>query len=82
MQVGNVSFVNKGSYSDSFGIDVARRDIAAYITQRDGGIPSDYNDVFLSTGASDGIKASPMSVLCWKSVDNDDDVPVPRRSYL
>ena len=46
-----------GSYSDSFGIDVARRDIAAYITQRDGGIPSDYNDVFLSTGASDGIKA-------------------------
>jgi len=51
----SVCFV--GSYSDSFGIDVARRDIASYISQRDGGIPSDYNDVFLSTGASDGIKA-------------------------
>lgn len=45
-----------GSYSDCFGIDVARRDVAAYIAQRDGGIPCDYNDVFLSTGASDGIK--------------------------
>jgi len=52
-----------GSYSDSFGIDVARRDIAEYITQRDGGIPSDYNDVFLSTGASDGIKACPVFVV-------------------
>jgi len=52
-----------GSYSDSVGIDVARRDIAAYITQRDGGIPCDYNDVFLSTGASDGIKARLVSVV-------------------
>ena len=64
-----------GSYSDSFGIDVARRDIAAYITERDGGIPSDYNDVFLSTGASDGIKACPLSVAviiannCQNSLD-------------
>jgi len=23
-----------------------------------------------------------VSGVCWKSVDNDDDVPVPRRSYL
>jgi len=52
-----------GSYSDSFGIEVARQDIAAYITKRDGGIPSDYNDVFLSTGASDGIKARLFSVV-------------------
>ena len=46
-----------GSYSDSAGLEVIRRDIAAYITQRDGGVPCDYLNVFMSTGASDGIKA-------------------------
>ena len=45
-----------GSYSDSMGVEVIRRDIAAYITERDGGIACDPDDVFLSTGASDGIK--------------------------
>lgn len=44
-----------GSYSDSVGIEVIRRDIASYITKRDG-VVSDFNDIFLSTGASDGIK--------------------------
>lgn len=46
-----------GSYSDSVGIEVIRKDIADYITKRDGGIASDYNNIYLSTGASDGIKA-------------------------
>lgn len=46
-----------GSYSDSAGVEVIRRDIAAYITERDGGIPCDFHNVFLSTGASDGIKS-------------------------
>lgn len=45
-----------GSYSDSVGVEVIRRDIAAYISKRDGGIPSNPDDIFLSTGASDGIK--------------------------
>ena len=47
-----------GAYSDSVGVEVIRRDIAKYIEERDGGIPCDYNDVFMSTGASDGIKVS------------------------
>ena len=44
-----------GSYSDSLGVRVIREDIAQYITERDGH-PSDPNDIFLSTGASDSIK--------------------------
>lgn len=44
-----------GSYSDSSGVRVIREDIAQYITERDGH-PSDPNDIFLSTGASDSIK--------------------------
>ncbi|ESO08006.1 hypothetical protein HELRODRAFT_185412 [Helobdella robusta] len=46
-----------GSYSDSIGIDVVRHDVARYISERDGGIPSNPDDIFLSTGASEGIKA-------------------------
>jgi len=45
-----------GSYSDSSGIEVIRRHVADYIARRDGGIASDYTDVFLSNGASYAIK--------------------------
>jgi alanine transaminase len=45
-----------GAYSDSSGVEVIRRDIADYITKRDG-IPADFNNVFMSTGASDAIKS-------------------------
>lgn len=44
-----------GSYTDSMGIEAFRRLVAEYIEKRDG-IPSNYGDVFLSAGASDGIK--------------------------
>ena len=45
-----------GSYSDSTGVEPIRRDVATYITNRDGGVPCDFNNVFMCTGASDGIK--------------------------
>ena len=45
-----------GSYSDSAGVEVIRRHVATYIEQRDDGIASDHNDVFLSNGASAAIK--------------------------
>lgn len=48
-----------GSYSASQGVECIRQDTAAYITQRDQGVPSDWNDIYLTTGASDGI----MSIL-------------------
>lgn len=44
-----------GSYSASQGVECIRKDIAAYIEQRDEGVPSNWEDVFLTTGASDGI---------------------------
>ncbi|XP_041916656.1 alanine aminotransferase 2 [Alosa sapidissima] len=44
-----------GSYSASQGVDCIRRDIAAYIEQRDHGVPADSENIFLTTGASDGI---------------------------
>lgn len=45
-----------GSYTDSNGIEVIRRHVAQYIQDRDGGIPSDPNNIILSAGASGGIK--------------------------
>lgn len=44
-----------GSYSDSTGIEVIRQHAAEYIERRDG-IPADWNNVFLSAGASQVIK--------------------------
>ena len=44
-----------GAYSASQGIDCVRQDIARYIERRDGGIASNPDNIFLSTGASDGI---------------------------
>ncbi|KAL3310547.1 glycerol-3-phosphate O-acyltransferase 2 [Cichlidogyrus casuarinus] len=44
-----------GSYSASTGVEVIRRDIAAFLTERDG-ISCDFNNIFLSSGASEAIK--------------------------
>ncbi|XP_039609741.1 alanine aminotransferase 2-like isoform X1 [Polypterus senegalus] len=44
-----------GAYSASQGIECIRQDVARYIERRDGGIPSDPANIFLSTGASDAI---------------------------
>lgn len=45
-----------GSYSDSAGIEIIRKHVADYITKRDGGIPSSWENVVLCAGASEGIK--------------------------
>jgi len=44
-----------GAYSASQGIELIRNDVAHYIETRDGGVQADPNDIFLCTGASDGV---------------------------
>lgn len=68
-----------GSYSDSAGVEVIRRDVAKYIELRDGGIPADFNDVFLSTGASDGIKS--ILKLTVSHSGKPTGVMIPRPQY-
>lgn len=46
-----------GSYSDSPGLEIIRRHVAEYIKQRDGGIESDWQNIILCAGASEGIRA-------------------------
>lgn len=44
-----------GAYSASQGIECVRQDVSRYIERRDGGIPSNPDNIYLSTGASDAI---------------------------
>ncbi|XP_076041591.1 alanine aminotransferase 1 isoform X2 [Oratosquilla oratoria] len=44
-----------GSYSDSAGIEIIRRHVADYISQRDG-FPADWENIVLCAGASEGIR--------------------------
>jgi len=46
-----------GAYSDSPGIEIIRRHVANYIKERDGGIESDWRNIMLCAGASEGIRA-------------------------
>ena len=45
-----------GAYTDSAGIELIRKDVAEFIMRRDGGVSANYDDIFLTTGASTGIK--------------------------
>lgn len=60
-----------GSYSPSQGVECVRRDIADYVTQRDQGVPSDWNDIYLTTGASDGIMVWMEFLGWWEGADKD-----------
>lgn len=44
-----------GSYSHSLGISKLRQDVTSYISRRDG-VPANFNDIFLSAGASEAVK--------------------------
>uniref|UniRef100_A0A8C6XN99 Alanine aminotransferase 1 n=1 Tax=Naja naja TaxID=35670 RepID=A0A8C6XN99_NAJNA len=44
-----------GAYSASPGIELIRHDVAAFIQCRDGGIPCDPENIYLSTGASNAV---------------------------
>lgn len=68
-----------GAYSDSPGVEVVRKDIAKYIAERDG-IPCDYKNVFVSTGASDGIK-SVLKLLMTGKEDKKAGVMIPIPQY-
>lgn len=45
-----------GAYTDSTGLSVVKNDIADFIKNRDGGVPCNPDNIYLTTGASGGIK--------------------------
>ncbi|XP_041453917.1 alanine aminotransferase 1-like [Lytechinus variegatus] len=45
-----------GSYSESTGLEIIRKDVVDYIKRRDGGLESNPKDIMLSAGASEAIR--------------------------
>jgi len=67
-----------GSYSDSPGLEIIRRHVADYIAERDG-YPSNWQNIMLCAGASEGIRA------CLKLMTNPGEgkrpgvmIPIPQ----
>ena len=78
--LGGCGGASIGAYSDSVGVEVIREDIAAYISERDG-IPCDPNNIFLSTGASDGIKSVLKMMMTGQSGKDRAGVMIPIPQY-
>jgi len=66
-----------GAYSHSMGLPWLRKSIANFIQERDGGVPSDPDNIFLTNGASEGVKA----VLNLLLRDGRDGIMVPIPQY-
>lgn len=58
-----------GAYSASQGIECIRQDVSRYIEKRDGGIPSNPDNIYLSTGASDAIVTMLKLLVCGEGPD-------------
>ncbi|VDD85102.1 unnamed protein product [Enterobius vermicularis] len=54
--LGDCGGHSAGAYSQSVGVDIIRKHVADYIKRRDGGIPSDPENILLSGGASESIR--------------------------
>jgi alanine transaminase len=70
--------VKVGAYSGSQGVECVRVEVAAFIARRDG-CPADKDSVFLTNGASDGVKA--LMQACIRGGDQRDGVLVPIPQY-
>jgi len=62
-----------GAYSHSKGVRCFRDDVAKFIEERDGGVPSDPEDIFLTNGASAGI----VMILCALIADDSCGAMLP-----
>jgi len=52
-----------GAYTPSVGVTEFRKDIAKFIEERDG-YTADYRNIFLTSGASDGIRVCVCLSVC------------------
>nr|BBA45755.1 alanine aminotransferase [Pachyrhynchus infernalis] len=67
-----------GSYTDSPGIEIIRRHVADYIETRDG-IPADWQNIIIGSGATDVIRKFLKLLIC--NVDNNESgcmIPIPQ----
>ena len=65
-----------GAYSHSQGVAALRADVVAFLEQRDGGVPSHAQDIFLTNGASAGIGMILQTLL--RSKQSAVLIPIPQ----
>ncbi|CBZ52615.1 Aminotransferase, related [Neospora caninum Liverpool] len=70
------AMVSAGAYTHSQGLPLFRQDIAAWLERRDG-IPTDPDNIFLTDGASSGIRLAMELLLC----DQNDGLLIPVPQY-
>lgn len=68
-----------GSYSESAGVEIIRKDVASYIEKRDG-YPADYLDIMLCAGASEGIRNT-MKLLNYSKSGKLPGIMIPIPQY-
>ncbi|GBG31915.1 Alanine aminotransferase 1 [Hondaea fermentalgiana] len=66
-----------GAYSESQGVRLVREEIAAFISERDGGVRAHSQDLFLTAGASEAVK----TLLTLLIRDENDAVLIPIPQY-
>eukprot|EP01043_Picozoa_sp_COSAG02_P004638 COSAG02_NODE_122_length_35306_cov_98.280967_37_plen_199_part_00 len=66
-----------GAYSGSKGVDSIRESVADYIQRRDGGERQDIENIFLTSGASEGIK----TIMQLATRDGSDGILIPTPQY-
>ena len=69
-----------GSYSESRGIEIVRKHVAEFISQRDG-VPCSYKNIYLVNGASEGIKTMLYVVMGDECSDKKTGVMIPTPQY-
>ncbi|KAL0966260.1 hypothetical protein UPYG_G00293080 [Umbra pygmaea] len=68
-----------GSYTASQGIDCVRQDVARYIERRDDGVTCNPDNIFLTTGASDGIVTILKLLVCGEGTTRTGVlIPIPQ----
>ena len=69
-----------GSYTESEGIKIVRQDVARFIEELDQGIPCNWENIHLTTGASDAIKAI-MEILITNKGEKKAGFMIPIPQY-
>lgn len=69
-----------GAYSESQGLRTVREDVAAFLEQRDG-VRGDVNNIFLTNGASEGVRLTMQTILRDPAEGVQDGVLTPIPQY-
>ena len=66
-----------GAYSNSQGVEVVRQEVAAFIERRDG-YPSDAGNIFLTNGASEGVRMLMQTLIRGGAQRDGMLIPIPQ----